>query len=256
MPVKVLRDTWLIFQRHLMLMIRSPLWVFLGVAQPVVYLILFAPLLKPALASMGTDSMADAYRIYVPGMLVALALAGGLYVGFGLLGDLANGVIERSRVTTVSRVALLLGRSLRDVVTVLVQSVLISLMAIPFGLRVYLGNILLGYLLLALINLATSSISYGIAIKVNNPNVLGQVINNMAQPLMLLSGTLLPLALAPLWLRTAANWNPFNWAVNGMRALYAGHPGDPHVWQGFVVIAGLVVVAVAWAARSFSRSVS
>jgi len=245
----------LIFQRQLLLMVRSPMWIFLGIAQPIVYLILFAPLLKPALASMGTNSMADAYRIYVPGMLVALGIGGGLYVGFGLLGDLANGVIDRSRVTTVSRVALLLGRSLRDMVTVIVQSILITLLALPFGLLVNLGSILLGYLLLALITLSSASISYGIAIKVNNPNVLGQVINNMAQPLMLLSGTLLPLALAPLWLREVSNWNPFQWAVTGMRALYHGHPTDPHVWESFVIVGALMVVAIAWASRSFARSV-
>ncbi|MEU7868926.1 ABC transporter permease [Dactylosporangium sp. NPDC049140] len=250
--MKVLRDTWLIFQRHMLLMVRSPLWVFLGIAQPVVYLILFAPLLKPAL---GASTMLDAYRVYVPGMLVALAIGGGLYVGFGLLGDLANGTIERSRVTSISRVALLLGRALRDVVTVLVQSLIITLLSLPFGLILNLGNILLGYGILALISLAAAAISYGIAIKVNNPNVLGQVINNVAQPLMLLSGTLLPLALAPLWLRTVADYNPFNWAVTGMRALYAGHPGDTHVWGSLVFCGALVVAAVAWSASLFARSV-
>ena len=250
--MKVLRDTWLLFQRHILLMSRSPLWIILGIAQPIVYLILFAPLLKPAL---GADSMLTAYRVYVPGMLVAVAIAGGLYVGFGLLGDLANGVIERSRVTTVSRVALLLGRALRDVVTVVVQSILITLMSLPFGLITNLGNILLGYAILALISLSTASISYGIAIKVNNPNVLGQVINNVAQPLMLLSGTLLPLALAPLWLRRIADFNPFNWAVTGMRALYAGHPGDTHVWGSLIFCGALVIVAVTWSASLFARSV-
>ncbi|MER7003917.1 ABC transporter permease [Dactylosporangium sp. NPDC000555] len=253
--MKVLRDTGLIFQRHLLLMVRSPLWVFLGIAQPVVYLVLFAPLLKPALQSMGATSMLDAYRVYVPGMLVALAIGGGLYVGFGLLGDLANGVIERSRVTTVSRVALLLGRALRDVVTVMVQSLVITVLSLPFGLITNIGNILLGYAILALISLAAAAISYGIAIKVNNPNVLGQVINNVAQPLMLLSGTLLPLALAPLWLRTIADYNPFNWAVTGMRALYAGNPGDTHVWGSIVFCGAVVIAAVTWSASLFARSV-
>jgi ABC-2 type transport system permease protein len=59
--MKLLRDTWLIFQRHMRLMLRTPIWIFLGVTQPIVYLILFAPMLKPALASLGTGSMADAY---------------------------------------------------------------------------------------------------------------------------------------------------------------------------------------------------
>ncbi|MER7272977.1 ABC transporter permease [Dactylosporangium sp. NPDC000244] len=250
--MKVLRDTWLIFQRNMLLMLRSPLWVVLGIAQPVVYLILFAPLLKPAL---NAPTMLDAYRVYVPGMLVALAIGGGLYVGFGLLGDLANGSIERARVTSVSRVALLLGRALRDVVTVLVQAVIITVLSLPFGLILNVGYILLGYAILALISLAAAAISYGIAIKVNNANVLGQVINNVAQPLMLLSGTLLPLTLAPLWLKTVADYNPFNWAVTGMRKLYAGYPGDVHVWGSIVFCGAVVVVAIVWSSSLFARSV-
>ena len=59
---------------------------------------------------------AEAYRIFVPGLLVMLALFGVVFSGFGLIAELRAGVIERNRVTPVSRVALLLGRSLRDVV--------------------------------------------------------------------------------------------------------------------------------------------
>jgi ABC-2 type transport system permease protein len=253
--VKFLHDTWLVFQRHMLLMLRTPIWIFLGITQPIVYLILFAPMLKPALASLGTASMADAYRIYVPGMLVALALGGGLYVGFGLLAELRSGIIERARVTPVSRVSLLLGRSLRDVVSLLVQCLIITLLSIPFGLKVQLGNALLAYLLLALITLLTSAVSYGIAMKVGNEGALGQVINNVAQPLMLLSGCLLPIALAPGWLQAIAAWNPLGWAVDGMRALFVGKVGDAAVWQSTVMIAVLTLLALVWSARLFTRTV-
>jgi ABC-2 type transport system permease protein len=236
-------------------MLRTPIWIFLGITQPIVYLILFAPLLKPALASLGTATMADAYRIYVPGMLVALAIAGGLYVGFGLLAELRAGIIERARVTPISRLALLLGRALRDVVSLTAQAAIITVLSLPFGLFVQLGDLLLAFLLLALITLTTSVISYGIALRVGNEGVLGQVINNVAQPLMLLSGCLLPIALAPAWLQRAAEWNPFGWAVNGMRALFAGRVGDPAVWQSTVMIAVLALVALVWSARLFARTV-
>jgi ABC-2 type transport system permease protein len=254
--VKILRDTWLVFQRHMLLMIRTPMWVFLGVAQPVVYLILFAPLLKPALASLGTKSMSDAYRIYVPGMLVALAIAGGLTVGFGLLAELRAGVIERSRVTPISRLALLLGRALRDVVSLLVQAIIITVLALPFGLFVHLGDLLLAYLILALLSLMAAAVSYGIALKVRTEGVLAQVINNLAQPLLLLSGCLLPIALAPTWLQRVADWNPFGWAVTGMRALFVGHLGDDTVWQSITMISVLTVLALAWSARLFARNVN
>jgi ABC-2 type transport system permease protein len=250
--MKLLRDTALIFQRQAMLLLRNPVWILVGVFQPVMYLLLFAPLLKPALQ---VSSNAQAYQIFVPGLLVLLAIFGGLFQGFGLIAELRAGVIERSRVTPVSRLALLLGRSLRDVVSLIAQAIIITLLALLFDLRVFLGNLLLAYLMLALISLMTSALSYGIALKVKSEDALAPLMNTVAQPVLLLSGILLPLTYAPGWLQGIADWNPFSWAVNGTRALFRGDLGAPDVWQGLVIMAVLAFVAVAWAARDFSRSV-
>jgi ABC-2 type transport system permease protein len=253
--VKLARDTWLIFARQLQLLLRQPVWIFVGVFQPVMYLLLFAPLLKPALAPMGATSDADTYRIFVPGLLILLAIFGGLFQGFGLIAELRAGVIERSRVTPVSRLALLLGRSLRDVVSLLAQAVIITLLALLFGLRVHIGYLLLAYLMLALIALMTSALSYAIALKVKSEDALAPLMNTVAQPILLLSGILLPLLFAPAWLKRVAQWNPFSWAVDGTRALFAGDLGDDKVWQGLLIVAVLAVATVTWAAREFARSV-
>jgi ABC-2 type transport system permease protein len=246
------RDTWLIFQRQMQLLLRNPVWVFVGIFQPVMYLLLFAPLLKPAL---GAATQADAYKIFVPGLLVLLAIFGGLFQGFGLIAELRAGVIERSRVTPISRHALLLGRSLRDVVSLLVQAVIITLLALLFGLTVFIVDLLLAYLLLALIALMTSAVSYGVALLVKSEDALAPLMNTVAQPVLLLSGILLPLTFAPGWLQGVAKWNPFSWAVDGVRALFNGDIGDDKVWQGLGISAILTVAAVAWAARAFARSV-
>jgi ABC-2 type transport system permease protein len=250
--MKLMRDTGLIFQRQFLLLLRNPVWIFVGVFQPVMYLLLFAPLLKPAL---GVRSNAEAYEIFVPGLLVLLAIFGGLFQGFGLIAELRAGIIERSRVTPVSRLALLLGRSLRDVVSLLAQAVIITLLALAFDLRVYLGNLLLAYLMLALISLMTSALSYGVALMVKSEDALAPLMNTVAQPVLLLSGILLPLTFAPGWLQGIADWNPFSWAVNGTRALFRGDLGAPAVWQGLVIMGVLAALAVGWAAREFARSV-
>lgn len=253
--MKLARDTWLIFQRQFLLLLRQPVWVFVGVFQPVMYLLLFAPLLKPALAPLGASTNAETYRIFVPGLLVLLAIFGGLFQGFGLIAELRAGVIERSRVTPISRLALLLGRSLRDVVSLTAQAVIITLLALVFGLRVFLGYLLLAYLLLALIALMTSAVSYAVALKVRSEDALAPLMNTVAQPVLLLSGILLPLAFGPVWLQRVADWNPFSWAVDGTRALFAGDIDNDAVWQGLLINAVLTVLAVAWAAREFARSV-
>jgi ABC-2 type transport system permease protein len=253
--VKIARDTWLIFQRHMLVMVRTPIWILVGVTQPIFYLLLFAPLLKPALAPLGTTTDAEAYRIFVPGLLVLLVIYGGLYTGFGLIAELRSGVVERCRVTPLSRLALLLGRSLRDVVSLLAQAVIITVVALPFGLAVGLPLLLLAYLMLALIALLASAVSYGVALLVRSEATLAPVINTVAQPIALLSGVFLPMAFGPPWLRHLSAWNPFAWAVDGVRALFAGHADDPTVWQGLGIMAVLTVAAVFWSARLFTKAV-
>jgi ABC-2 type transport system permease protein len=250
--VKLLRDTYLIFQRQMQLLLRNPVWILVGIFQPVMYLLLFAPLLKPAL---GVRTNAEAYEIFVPGLLVLLAIFGGLFQGFGLIAELRAGVIERSRVTPVSRFALLLGRSLRDTVSLLAQAVIITLLALLFDLRVFIGYLLLAYLMLALISLMTSALSYGVALAVKSEDALAPLMNTVAQPVLLLSGILLPLTFAPGWLQAVADWNPFSWAVNGVRALFLGDLGAPAVWQGLLIMAVLAALSLFWAARLFARSV-
>ena len=255
--MKLLRDTWLIYQRQALLQLRQPVWIFVGVFQPVMYLLLFAPLLKPALAPLGVETNADAYQIFVPGLLVMLAIFGGLFQGFGLIAELRAGVIERSRVTPISRLALLLGRSLRDASTLLVQAFLITVLSLIFGLSAHLATILLAYLMLALIALMTSAVSYAVALKVRSEDALAPLMNTVALPLMLLSGIMLPIVepYAPRWLENLSKVNPFSWAVDGVRALFAGNIGDDSVWQGALVVAVLAVLAVVWAARAFARTV-
>jgi ABC-2 type transport system permease protein len=250
--MKLFRDIGLIFERQMQLLLRNPVWIFVGVFQPVMYLLLFAPLLKPALQ---VQTNAQAYQIFVPGLLVLLAIFGGLFQGFGLIAELRAGIIERSRVTPVSRVALLLGRSLRDVVSLIAQAVIITLLALIFDLRVSIGYLLLAYLMLALISLMTSAVSYGVALAVKSEDALAPLMNTVAQPVLLLSGILLPLTFAPGWLQGIANWNPFSWAVDGTRALFRGDLGADAVWQGLLIMAVLAAAAVTWASRAFARSV-
>src|ERR1700724_4746224 len=110
---------------------RNPAWVVIGVVQPALYLLLFAPLLKSIAAVPGFPK-GGAYNVFVPGLLVQLGMFGAAGVGFSLIAELRMGVIERLRVTPVSRGSLLLGRALRDVMSILTQSLILILLALPY----------------------------------------------------------------------------------------------------------------------------
>jgi len=100
------------------------------------------------------------------------------------------------------------------------------------------------------------SISYILAILVPNVNALINLTNGVTEPLALLAGVLIPLSVAPLWVRDAALWNPFAWGANGMRAIFQGHLGAQVVWQASVILAGLAAIAVVVSSRVFSREIA
>lgn len=252
--MKLARDTWLIFQRQWLLTFRTPVALAFGMAQPITYLVLFAPVLKLALSAEGVTSYTQAFRIYVPGLLTVMAVIGGMAGGFGLLHDIRSGVVERGTVTPMSRLSLVLGRVLRDVSKILTDAVIITVLALPFGLRVGPGDLLLAFALLTILALLSTSFGYSLALLVRNEGTLGQVILTLANPIMLLAGVLLPLTLAPLWMLRVAKWDPFYWATTGMRALYAGQIGAFAVWVSLLILTGLVVVTVPWSVRMFGRA--
>ncbi|HEV2027584.1 MAG TPA: ABC transporter permease [Candidatus Dormibacteraeota bacterium] len=253
--MKLMRDTWLVFGRYFGLFIRNPIWVALGVLQPLLYLLLFAPLLKPLVSVQGFPT-GGAYNVFVPGLLVQLGLFGAAGVGFSLISELRMGTIERLRVTPVSRVALLLGRALRDMLSIVVQSLILILLALPFGLSVHPLGVVIVLALIALIGLFTASISYAVALAVRNENSYASIVFTVSLPILLLSGVLLPLGFAPQWLRNIAAANPLSYAVDAARAVFNDHITDPSVPKGVAIMLVLSIVAIFIGARAFGRAVA
>ncbi|HEX9033659.1 MAG TPA: ABC transporter permease [Streptosporangiaceae bacterium] len=250
--MKLARDTWLILQYEILMLVRHPANVAVTLIQPVTYLILFAPFLKAVMRV----STGNAYQIYVPSLFCAMGVFSGMFAGFALLAAMRQGVITRCRVTPLSRVALLLGRVFMYVLLIGFQGVVVTLAALLFGLRVQPANLLFALVLLALMTVVGVSISYHLALLVPNENALPTLINSLSQPLSLLAGVLIPLSVAPLWIQHIALWNPFAWGTRAMRAVFAGQFGSPVVWQASLILAVLAVVAVVLSSRLFSREIA
>ena len=253
--MKVLRDTWLVFGRYWGLFIHNPVWVAIGVVQPLLYLLLFAPLLSSIAKTPGFPS-GGAYNVFVPGLLVQLGMFGAAGVGFSLIAELRMGVIERLRVTPVSRVSLLLGRALRDMLSIVIQSLILIVLALPFGLSINPIGVVVVLALIALIGLLTASIAYAAALWLRSEDSYAPLIFTSSLPILLLSGVLLPLGLAPQWLRSIAALNPLSYAVDAARAVFLGHLGDPSVVKGVALMAVLSILAVILGARAFGRAVA
>jgi ABC-2 type transport system permease protein len=216
------QQTWVVFRRQMRINLRNPAWVIIGLMQPVLYLVLFGPLLEPLAKQIGTD---NAYTFFVPGLLVQLGLFGALFAGFGLVSEWREGVVEAERVTPASRTALLLGRVLRDIVLLFVQGVVLIALGFAFGLRGSIGGMILGLVLTMLLGGACSASSNALALTAKSEDVLAPVLNSIALPVLLLSGILLPISVstgAPQWLATVSDFMPTKYIVDAIRETFTG----------------------------------
>jgi len=250
--MKILRDTRLMFIRNMQHTLRNPIFIIVSMFQPLLYLFLFMPLLN-GLGGVPGIPMGRTVEIFIPGLLVMQALFGSAFVGFSLIDDIRTGVIERFLVTPVSRPAILLGRVLRDASVLLIQCILITLVAIPFGLSVNVDGFLLSLLLYAMIGVTMASMSYGFALIYKIEDPLAPTLNTITLPVSLLSGIILPLTLAPIWLQDLAKINPFSYAVDAARSLFAGNFMNFEIVEGFVIIAVLAAVLFMWGLRSLKK---
>ena len=248
--MNTLRDTWIVYVRQMRPTLRRPVVTALySMLQPVLYLVLFAPLLTGMPGAMGEDP----WQWFVPGMLAMLSLFTTAYAGFGLLPEVRSGAHERLLATPVSRSALLLGRVLRDITVMLVQALVIIAAALALGLRPSPVGVLAALVLLAVLGVGLGTLSYLFALVVKVEYLFAALLQAITMPLILLSGVLLPMDLAPGWLYALSRANPVSHVVDAERALFAGDLTDPSVAVGTAVAVVLAAVALVLGTRTMRR---
>ncbi|MEU8845946.1 ABC transporter permease [Streptomyces sp. NPDC048564] len=243
----LLHDTALIYGRYLRQSLRSRFALLFGVLMPLLYLLFFGPLLT----DLPLGGEGSSWQVLVPGLLLQLGLFGASFAGFSIIIEKSQGVVERMRVTPVSRLALLLGRVLRDATVFVFQAVLLVLAALVMGLRAPLPGVLIGFAFVGLLTVSLASLSYALAMKVRTPQEFGPAINAMTMPMMLLSGLMLPMTLGPTWLDVLSHFVPFRYLVDAVRDAYVGSYATAPMLYGVLVAIAFAALAVTVGTRVF-----
>jgi len=253
--MEVARDTGLLFHRYTVQMLRNPVWLIVGFSTPVLYLVLFTPLLRslPGVRGFPTGGV---LQIFLPGILALLAYSSGASAGFGTIFEIQSGFIERLRVTPASRFAVLFGPILSGLVTMTVFDAVVVVVGVGFGFHVHWAGLFIFTVLLWLLATLMAAFSTAVALVTKEISSFAAVINGINLPLLLLAGVLLPISLGPLWLRVRAHLNSLYYLVVASRSLAAGHITTSVVWQAFAVLVPLCLLVLAWATRVFRRAVA
>ncbi|MEH6792957.1 MAG: ABC transporter permease [Rhodococcus sp. (in: high G+C Gram-positive bacteria)] len=249
--MNVLSGSTLVMGRELRPMVRDPFTVIFSLIQPLILLALFGPLLTEV-PGLGSGSVWD---WFVPGVLAMITIFGTSMTGSNLLAELQQGSHERMSVTPLPRAALLVGRAFKEMVPLAAQGVLIILVALPLGLSVNPIGAAIGIVLLGVFGVGLGALSYALALSVRGQDwVFWSIQQTLMFPLLILSGTMLPLTTAPGWMQFLVNINPLGYLVDAERALFAGDFASSTVTAGVAAAVATAAVGLAVGIRAMGSA--
>ena len=230
-------DTLTLTGRDLRRLWRQPVFIFVSLVQPVIWLLLFGALFERVVDLPGFEG-GDYQQYIVPGVLVMTAFFTSGWSGMSTIEDLERGVTDRLLVTPVRRWPLIAGRVGQNLVQVVIQSVIIVGLALAIGVSFDGGVLGVAMLVLAgvLLGTAFSALSNALALVARNEESLIGAVTFLQLPLTFLSTAFMQPALMPDWMGTAADLNPVDWAVTAGRE--AVQPGTD--WSSVLGHCGLL----------------
>lgn len=249
----MLHDSWVVAKRNLRRMSRIPEIVVFGLLQPVMFVLLFSFVMGGAIQIPGAGASSSVYIQYLMAGIfaqtVTFAVAGA---SAGIAEDMTKGLVDRFRSLPMTRSAVLVGRTLADLVQTAFTLLVLAMVALLVGWRIHHGFLeaLGAFGLLLLLGYAFSWIGALIGLSVRSPEAATSAGLIWLFPLTFISNAFVPISEMPGWLQPIAYWNPFSATVQACRDLFGNQVGPvDSAWPmqhaiGVSIVSSLVVLAV------------
>lgn len=251
---RLVSDTFVMAERNLVRLPRSPDLLIGFTIQPVMFVLLFVYVFGGAISTPGYEYV----DFLIPGILVQNIAFGGFYTALGLAEDLTKGLIDRFRSLPTARASVLAGRTLSDIVTNSLAIVVLLATGLIIGFRfdAGIGGIVGGIALLLLIGFAFSWIFALIGLLVSSPEAANGIGFTLIFPLTFISSAFVPVESMPAGLEQFAEYNPVSIFVDAMRSLWLGAPAGNSVWASVVWALALIAVFAPLAVARYRRTTS
>jgi ABC-2 type transport system permease protein len=246
-----LSDTWAMTRRNLIHISRAPLQLSDVTIQPLIFTLLFVYIFGSGIPIPGGGSYVD----YVLAGILALNLVSStMGTAVGLSTDLHEGMMDRFRTLPMWRSAVLVGRSLADLLTALLCALIVVLTGLAVGWRpgANAASVIGGFALMLFFAYAVQWVSACLGLNAKSPETAASFGFIVLLPLTLVSNALVPTQHMPGWLQAITTWNPVSAVVAGTRVLW-GNPNPSGTIQAWpmqhpiqaALIWSVVILAVA-----------
>jgi ABC-2 type transport system permease protein/oleandomycin transport system permease protein len=250
----VVSDALTIAWRNILTLRRNPRLLVFATVQPVLFVIMFRYVFGGAIHVGGGVSYVN---YLIPGIFAQTIVFGALNTGVGLAEDLQKGLIDRFRSLPMARSAVLVGRTLADLVRNGFAVVLMCVVGYLVGWRPS-GSPLEVVGGIALVLGFAYSLSWLFAIvglSVPDSETAQAASFPVLAPLVFASSAFVPVSSMPGWLQAFAKHQPVSAVVNAVRALTLGGPVAGDVFTALAWIVGIVAICAPIAVARYRRAV-
>jgi ABC-2 type transport system permease protein/oleandomycin transport system permease protein len=251
----ILRDSWTEATRHLRIIPRNSELLIFSTIQPIMFVILFVYVFGDSIAA--PPGFANyKYQYLLPGIFAQTVVFNSAFTGVGLAEDLTKGLIDRLRSLPMAHSAVLVGRTVSDLVRNVVSFTIMFLVAILMGFRIEgtVGEAVAATLLLLFFSYAFSWIQALIGLSVGSVEAANSAGFIWMFPLTFVSSAFVDTSNLPGWLQGFAEAQPFTKVTNATRALYNGMDPGADLWWSIAWAVGITVVFSALSIRKFNNS--
>src|SRR5580692_11337489 len=262
--VHFVTDVWVLVKRALARIRREPETLADVTFQPVIFILMFAYVFGGSIRLPGSGN----YHEYLIGGMLGMGLAQTAPgVAVALVTDMSTGLMDRFRSLPMSRWAVLIARSIAELLTQMISTVIVVCLGLAIGWRVHTnaGDVALALALVLLFGYAFAWAGILLGMVLRSPEAAQQLGFVLFLPLTFVSSAFVPTQGMPGWLQPVAEWNPMSAIAAACRHLFGNpNPADmvnawPMQHPELAVVAwsvGMLLVFAPLAVRQYRRKVA
>lgn len=195
----------------------------------------------------------DYFQFLVPGIISMTILFTSVMSGIEIIWDRQFGFLKETLVAPVSRLEIMIGRTLGGASVAIAQGILFLVLSLFFGFRIISWTMLpITLLFMILIAIFFAALGTAIASLLDDMQGFQLIMNFLIMPIFFLSGAMFPIDTAPKAIQVISKFNPLSYGVIGIRNSLLGI-SQGNILFNLIILFILATIMLVIGSKLFSK---